>query len=206
MRKNNIRYTLPIVIISTMLYFVVLANSDYTNNSESYIEAEAIPSNSEQNYNKMMEVLTHKRCVNCHPSDGIPKQGEDSHPHYFGMARGEGNHGFVSTNCNTCHQDDNNDFSGVPGAPEWSLAPASMMWEGLTKAEIAESMLDPARNGGRSHHEIEEHLTEHALVLWAWEPGIDAEGNPREAPPVPVDEYIEAVKAWFEEGAIIPQN
>jgi len=68
-----------------------------------------------------MDVLTHQRCMNCHPSDNIPKQGEDSHPHYFGMSRGEGNIGFAATNCNTCHQHDNNDFSGVPGAPEWSL-------------------------------------------------------------------------------------
>ena len=79
-----------------------------------------------------------------------------------------------------------------------------MKWEGLTRTEIAESMLDPKRNGGRTHHEVMEHLTEHELVLWAWTPGIDAAGNRRELPPVPVDEYIEAVKAWFEEGAVIP--
>lgn len=146
----------------------------------------------------------HKRCVNCHPSDNVPKQGEDSHPHYFGMSRGEGNLGYEATNCNTCHQHENDDFSGVPGAPEWSLAPQSMAWEGLTRVEIAQSMLDPARNGGRSHHEVLEHLTEHELVLWAWTPGIDAAGNPREAPPVPVGEYVEAVTAWFEAGAVIP--
>ncbi len=162
--------------------------------------------NSAENFDKMMVVLMHKRCVNCHPSDNIPKQGEDSHPHYFGMARGEGNLGYEATNCNTCHQAENNDFSGVPGAPEWSLAPASMKWEGLSRTEIAQSMLDPRRNGGRTPHEVMEHLTEHELVLWAWTPGIDAAGNPREQPPVPKEEYIQAVKEWFEAGAIIPEN
>lgn len=163
-------------------------------------------SDSEESFNKMMDVLTHQRCMNCHPSNNIPKQGEDSHPHYFGMARGDGNLGFEATNCNTCHQHENNDFSGVPGAPEWSLAPHSMRWEGLSRTEIAASMLDPKRNGGRDHEHLIEHLTEHALVLWAWEPGIDAAGNPRETPPVPVDEYIEAVKEWFEAGAVIPEK
>jgi hypothetical protein len=81
-----------------------------------------------------------------------------------------------------------------------------MKWEGLTRVEIAQSMLDPERNGGRSPHEVMEHLTEHELVLWAWTPGIDAAGNPRELPPVPKEEYITAVKEWFEAGAIIPKK
>jgi len=158
-------------------------------------------------FDKMMDVLLHERCVNCHPSDNRPKQGDDAHHHYFGVARGSGEHenlGFEATKCTTCHGEENNDFSGVPGAPEWSLAPDSMRWEGLSRREIAESILDPERNGGRDHAAIEHHLTEHALVLWAWEPGINADGVPREKPPVPVDEYIEAVKAWFHDGANIP--
>jgi len=35
-------------------------------------------------------------------------------------------------------------------------------------------------------------------------PGVDANGTPREKPPVPLDEYIAAVKAWAEAGAPIP--
>lgn len=156
------------------------------------------------NFDTMMSVLTHPRCVNCHPGDGIPKQGDDSHPHYFGIVRGKKNQGFESTNCNTCHQTENNAYSGVPGGPEWSLAPASMQWEGLSKAEIARSMLDPKRNGNRTPDKVMHHLTEHALVLWAWDPGVDADGIPRETPPVPKDEYINAVKQWFADGHRIP--
>lgn len=157
-------------------------------------------------FDKMMAVLTHKRCVNCHPSDDYPRQGEDSHIHRFGVQRGEDNHGVAALRCETCHQHDNNDYSGVPGAPEWSLAPRSMAWQGLSRVEIAQSMLNPENNGGRNLEQIVEHLTEHELVLWAWEPGIDPEGNPRELPPVPKDEYIAAVKAWAANGAIIPEQ
>ncbi len=203
MRNQKLFYVLPLFLFATILFASNFSSTELENNLEATAETLATASSAE-NFEKMMDVLTHKRCMNCHPSDNIPKQGEDSHPHYFGMARGEGNLGFPATNCNTCHQEENNEFSGVPGAPHWSLAPATMKWGGLSRTEIATSILDKKRNGGRSRQEVMKHLTEDALVLWAWTPGIDAEGNLREAPPVPVDEYVEAVKEWFEAGAIIP--
>lgn len=159
---------------------------------------------SEKPFDVMMKVLVHKRCVNCHPNGDRPLQGEDSHLHNFNVLRGPDDHGVAGLQCGTCHQSENNDYSGVPGAPEWALAPIEMYWEGLSRTEIARSMTDPARNGGRSLEELVKHLTEHELVLWAWEPGVDDEGNPREKPPVPVKEYIAAVKAWAEAGAVIP--
>ncbi len=153
-------------------------------------------------FNTMMDVLTHQRCMNCHPSDNVPKQGLDSHDHNFGIARvNAGN----ATNCNTCHQSENNSYSGVPGAPEWGLAPHKMRWEGLSRIEIAQSMMNPENNGNRTPDDIMHHLTEHELVLWAWEPGLDAAGNPREKPPVAKEDYIAAVKKWISLGAVIPE-
>lgn len=160
----------------------------------------------EKAFDLMMEVLTHKRCVNCHPADDYPRQGEDSHIHNFGVQRGPDNHGMAALKCQTCHQNGNNNYSGVPGAPEWSLAPRKMAWQGLSRVEIARSMLNPDNNGGRTLEETVHHLTEHELVLWAWEPGVDANGIPREKPPVPKAEYIKAVKAWAEGGAPIPEH
>lgn len=157
-------------------------------------------------FNTMMKVLAHKRCVNCHPAGDRPHQGEDSHVHNFGVRRGDDNHGVAALRCETCHQHENNDFSGVPGAPEWSLAPLSMAWEGLSKVEIAKSMMNPANNGGRTLEETVKHLTEHELVLWAWEPGVNADGQEREKPPVPKDKYIAAVKKWAATGAFIPEE
>lgn len=158
----------------------------------------------DQPFDLMMTVLTHQRCVNCHPSDDYPRQGEDSHVHNFGVRRGPDNQGTAALGCAACHQGENNANSGVPGAPEWSLAPVSMAWQGLSRVEIARSMLDPARNGGRDLEELVKHLTEHELVLWAWDPGVDANGTPREKPPVGKEEYIAAVKAWVAAGAPIP--
>lgn len=202
MKMSSKLLVIPILLVAGIL----LASN--LNNSPSYspVTKDFKSANSEDNFNKMMDVLMSPRCINCHPNDNIPKQGDDSHPHYFGMSRGENNLGYEATKCTTCHQSENNNYSGVPGAPEWSLAPESMKWEGLTRNEIAESMLDTKRNGGRNHEELMHHLTEHELVLWAWEPGVRADGSQRNPPPVPVDEYIKAVKEWFEDGAKIPSN
>lgn len=103
-----------------------------------------------------------------------------------------------------CHQGQNNLDSGVPGAPEWSLAPLSMAWQGLDRYEIARSMLNPANNGNRTLEQVHHHLVDHALVLWAWKPGVHADGSPREPVPVPLKEYRAAVDRWFEKGAQIP--
>lgn len=146
-----------------------------------------------------MDVLTHKRCVNCHPSGDAPRQGEESRIHDFGVTRN-------GVQCQSCHQEENNPFSGVPGAPHWGLAPASMKWEGLSRRQIAESVLDTERNGGRTHEDLIHHLTEHELVLWAWDPGKTPDGKDREPVPVPLDEYVKAVKTWFENGANIPES
>jgi cytochrome c553 len=191
-----------ILIAGTLLAVNFEANPD----TYSPVIKEEASSTSEEAFNTMMDVLTHQRCINCHPNDNIPKQGEDSHPHYFGMERGEENMGFTATKCTTCHQSENNNYSGVPGAPEWALAPASMYWEGLSRIEIAESMMDAERNGGRTPEETMHHLTEHELVLWAWEPGLNASGVERELPPVSKEDYIVAVKKWFKEGHVIPNK
>jgi hypothetical protein len=157
-------------------------------------------------FDKMMDVLTHERCVNCRPNDNIPKQGDDSHPHYFGIERGINNRGLETTNCNSCHQSENNNYSGVPEVSEWALAPASMYWEGLSRIEIAESMMDPERNGGLTPEETIHCLMDHELVLWAWESGVDTNGVSRELPPFSKENYIKAVKKWFEEGHTIPSK
>ncbi|HKK78306.1 MAG TPA: hypothetical protein VJ933_01705, partial [Phaeodactylibacter sp.] len=53
----------------------------------------------EEAFDQMMKVLTHKRCVNCHPSGDRPLQGEDSHIHNFGVQRGPDNHGVAALKC-----------------------------------------------------------------------------------------------------------
>lgn len=204
LKNRNFWYFMALVVVVTVVLragYLKPMKAEYNSLTEV-----ANNTSADEPFDKMMQVLTHERCVNCHPNDNIPKQGDDSHPHYFGVSRGSGNLGYEATKCTTCHQTENNDYSGVPGAPEWSLAPASMKWEGLSRIEIAESMMDPERNGGRTPEETMHHLTEHELVLWAWSPGVRADGAPRQPPPVPKEEYIAAVKEWFENGHQIPEQ
>ncbi len=203
--RNKYFILIMSLIVGIVLGFTYASSDTHTNDTTTPRNNHTTTQENDP-FDKMMQVLTHKRCVNCHPAGDRPRQGEDSHYHNFGVQRGKDNHGVAALRCESCHHEENNEYSGVPGAPEWSLAPLAMQWEGLSRVEIAESMLDRKRNGNRSLEQIVEHLTEHELVLWAWEPGVDSEGNPREAPPVPKDEYIAAVKEWAESGAVIPKE
>lgn len=207
MKKSTLSYSIVLLfIVGTCLGFGFYDPEKPGPATASTVENENPPPNPIEAFDKMMSVLTHKRCVNCHPAGNRPHQGEDSHVHNFNVQRGADNHGVAALRCESCHQEENNLLSGVPGAPEWHLAPRRMAWEGLTRVEIARSMLDPEKNGGRSLEETVQHLTEHELVLWAWEPGVDAAGNPREKPPVSKEEYIQAVKEWAAAGAPIPEE
>lgn len=204
MKKKEYFFVLPIG-----LFISVLFASNYTKRTSNFEYVSVVRAETKdphKNFNKMMDVLMHPRCINCHPSDNIPKQGMEGHAHYFGMKGGENDQGFESTKCMTCHQKENNNFSGVPGAPHWGLAPQSMGWKGLTRAEIATVMLDKSKNGGKNYEEIEEHLTKDDLVLWAWNPGVNAAGHKRETPPISKEEFKKVVKEWFANGAIIPKN
>ena len=173
-----------------------------TNTDAIDLEPEAIEFNTD--FDKMMSVVMHPRCMNCHPSGDRPAQGEDSHEHYFEVQRGEDDRGVAANRCETCHLSENNDLAGVPGAPHWQLAPRSMGWQGLNRLEVSASMLDLSKNGGKSLEAIRKHLTEDALVLWAFNPGVDAAGLARELPPISKEEFIEAVNTWVGDGGSIP--
>lgn len=196
---------LPFVLTLLLLGFLTFAFAPDENKLPEFSENDDAEL-AQQAFDQMMGVVMHKRCMNCHPSDDRPRQGEDSHLHYFSVQRGTDGHGTAAVQCSTCHQMENNNNSGVPGAPHWHLAPRSMGWQGLSKTEVAQAMIDPARNGGRSLEEIVKHLTEDELVLWAFEPGVNNQGIPREKPPIGKSEWIAAVKTWAANGAPIPEQ
>lgn len=156
-------------------------------------------------FTEMSRVLTHPRCVNCHPSGDRPLQGEDGRPHEPAAARGRNGFGPPGMRCSTCHSSENialpgvaPDFS-VPGSPSWHLAPAEMAWEGLSVAEICAQMTDPERNGGMSLDEIVEHLAADSLVGWGWQPGAG-----RQPPPGNQQQLESLARAWAETGAACP--
>src|ERR1039458_1279470 len=97
-------------------------------------------------FTAFVPVLRHPRCMNCHSQGDFPRQGDDGHPHAMDVRRGPDGHGVTAEKCSTCHQDHN--LAGAhlpPGAPNWGLPPAKtpMIWQGLTDAQICQSIKDP---------------------------------------------------------------
>jgi hypothetical protein len=147
------------------------------------------------------KVLTHPRCVNCHPAGDAPLQGDDGHPHVQDVRRGPEDFGMVGMQCDTCHHDANFDPGGVPGAPHWQLAPPEMAWQGLTVVEICAQLKDPARNGGRDLEAVASHMADDALVGWGWAPGAG-----RTPAPGSQEHLGELIAAWVETGAVCPES
>lgn len=144
------------------------------------------------------KVLLHERCVNCHPSGDQPLQGKGE-PHLPGVVRGEDGFGATALRCNTCHQDENYEASGLPGHPKWHVAPLSMAWQGKTLGEICAQIKDPARNGGMDLPKLHEHMAHDTLVGWGWNPGKD-----REPAPGTQQRLGELIQAWIDTGAECP--
>lgn len=155
-------------------------------------------------FEEMGKVLTHPRCLNCHPRGG-PTQGDDMHPHEPPVVRGDADFGAPGMTCNTCHGSGNFETTGVggiesiPGHEPWSLAPVEMAWAGLGLGEICAQLKDPERNGGRSLEELHEHMAKDGLVGWGWEPG---EG--RTPAPGSQEEFGQLTRAWIDTGAACP--
>jgi hypothetical protein len=145
------------------------------------------------------KVLTHPRCVNCHPAGDRPLQTDRMRLHQPLVVRGTDGHGAPGLACNTCHGAANYDPARVPGHPEWHLAPASMAWEGRSLGEICEQIKDPARNGGKDMAALLHHMAEDGLVGWGWSPGAG-----REPAPGTQAGFGALMRAWAEAGAHCP--
>jgi hypothetical protein len=138
----------------------------------------------------------------------FPRQGEDRHPHLFLVARGPEDRGVVGKHCNECHQTQNQG-NGVPGAPNWRLAPLEMTWESepgkpLSEGALCRRLLDLSRNGHRNLEQLTEHLATERLVVWAWSPGTNLDGEQRLPPPLEHEQFLQAFRAWQADGATCP--
>ncbi|TLY58418.1 MAG: hypothetical protein E6K48_13510 [Gammaproteobacteria bacterium] len=162
------------------------------------------PERSAALFEKMVPVLMHPRCLNCHSRADFPRQGDDRHRHTMNVSRGPDDHGAPALQCKTCHQAANQPASGVPGAPDWHLAPLRMAWEGLSAGELCRALLDPQR-GGMPPEKLVAHLNT-ALVRWAWAPGTNAQGAPRSTPPLSHEALVEVARQWLASGSECPDT
>jgi hypothetical protein len=150
-------------------------------------------------FTELGKVLTHPRCVNCHPAGDRPHQGEMDRLHQPPVTRGADGFGLPAMRCPICHRQANFEPGRMPGHPEWHLAPRDMAWEGKRLAEICTQIKDRGRNGGRSLDELVHHIGTDTLVGWAWAPGFG-----RRAAPGTQTQAGALAEAWVKTGAACP--
>lgn len=184
---TSVRHCLLLLVLATVLPAPLQAQN-----------AKETPG-ADQLFAPIASVLRDPRCLNCHPVDDRPRQSDERRIHQMNVVRGPDNLGFVNMRCTACHRDSNNDATGVPGAPNWHLAPLSMGWQGLDDGALCSALLDTSKNGGKSLEEIVKHLRDDPLVLWGW-----AAGKGRNPVHMPHPEFIAHVEAWQNAGAPCP--
>jgi len=156
------------------------------------------------------KVLTHPRCLNCHPAGDHPLQGGDHHPHQPTVWRGTSDDGIAGTPCQTCHTSRTVDlfpgavasYQSIPGHPRWELAPLAMAWQGKSIGDICRQLKDKSRNGGRDLAMVQEHVAkDQELVAYGWDPG-------KGRAPTPGTQALAGalIQAWIDTGAECPER
>lgn len=201
-RKSPVNLAVSIAVIGFSAWGIVVAlGSPVSSPSQSTTVGRTQIADTEAGLRAFAEValvLRSPRCTNCHPAGDVPRQTGAHRPHFPPVSRGLDNHGVTGMRCTACHQVENQ-LNGIPGTPNWSLAPREMAWEGLSDHELAEQLKDPKRNGGRTLEGLIEHVEKEPLVLWSWSPG----GN-RAVPPLTHEQFVQRCKTWIEAGAPSP--
>jgi hypothetical protein len=160
-------------------------------------------------WEQVYSVLTNPRCINCHTATNYPQQGDDRHRHLFNVVRGPEGKGGPSLQCAACHHESNADRGGIPGGRDWHLAPLSMKWQDLndkvlSSGEVCRSVTDRSKNHNLDGAGLLKHHTEEPLVLWAFHPGLRADGSARTPPGLTHEQFVEATRKWVDAGTPCP--
>jgi mono/diheme cytochrome c family protein len=161
-------------------------------------------------WERVYSVMIHPRCINCHTATTYPQQGDDRHRHFANVIRGPEGRGVAGLSCAGCHRETNAEATGVPGGPNWQLAPLSMRWQDandqpLPSAEVCRAVTDRAKNHGLDGPGLLKHHEEEPLVLWAWNPGRRTDGTMRTLPPLTHAELVAATRRWVDAGTPCPK-
>ncbi len=204
-KSSNIsRGTLLILLSAIIFISSALISSRYNphiSKNESPSSGKNKKKESIEAFLKVYEVLTHPRCMNCHPAGDIPLQGEDSHLHSMEPTRGLDGKGLFAMKCMNCHLSEGMEGENMPpGSPNWHMPPADMkmVFEGKSANELALQIVDPKQNGNKSMKDLIAHADDE-LVKAGWEMG----GN-RELPPLTYEEFKQEWIKWIETGAYAP--
>jgi hypothetical protein len=154
-------------------------------------------------FGEIGKLLTHPRCMNCHPAGDHPLQGDDEHEHMPPVWRSESGH--FETNCAGCHTEHNvtlheaASYKSIPGNPRWAIAPLAMAWQDKSLGDICRQLKDVNRNGGRDLAALQDHIAKDDIVAHGWDPGegrVPAPGSQQAAG--------QLVQAWIDSGAECP--
>jgi hypothetical protein len=201
------RTLLLIAIGSSIVISVALAQAprETLRSPTTFATIDDVATRSRALFDEAAKVITSPRCLNCHPANDRPTQGNDLHPHLPFATRGEGGVGVPGNTCRECHTDVNfslkeaASYQSIPGNPRWGLAPIEMAWQGKTVREICQQLKDPSRNGNRDLALVHEHAAGDGIVAWGWQPG---EG--REPAPGTQQIFGDLIQAWIDTGAECP--
>jgi hypothetical protein len=150
-------------------------------------------------WDRMVTVLQHPRCSNCHQPVEL-LQGDNGRRHTPRVVRGRDGQGIPGMRCRSCHSEQgNNEASRVPGAIDWKMPPRQRAWAAMSASEMCRTLKDPTKNGRRSLRGIIKHLQEDPLTHWAWDPG-----GTRESVSMPHHVFIEFAEEWVRTGAHCP--
>ena len=201
-----------LVMFVVVASWLVLASVKIANGNATSVNANASnakPADGLAEWQRVYSVLTYPRCINCHTATNYPQQGDDRHRHFANVIRGPEGKGVAGLNCVSCHQQKNSDATGVPGGPNWHLAPLSMHWQDLTdrplsSAAVCRAVIDRTKNEGLDGPALLKHHEEAPLVLWAWDPGRRPDGTRRSLPPLTHAQFVEATRRWVAAGTPCP--
>lgn len=144
--------------------------------------------------NLIYPVMTFPRCLNCHVSGESPTQGDDRHLHVPSVNR--------QTDCSQCHGTQNGAAPGSPpGALGWGMPPFSFVNKGAS--QLCRQIKDPTQNGGRTLEQLEEHVRNDRVIMWAWTPGPGRTRPPRTWEGFAIDGSF---PAWIRNGAACPES
>lgn len=204
----RIRSLTPVLILALFLLAITILLSQAAKSASDHERVAAGLAAWDQVYS----VLISPRCINCHTATNYPQQGDDRHRHFANVIRGgpEGM-GVPALTCVGCHQEQNADSTGVPGGPNWHLAPLSMQWQDLndrplSSAAVCRSVTDRSKNENMDGPALLKHHEKAELVIWAWNPGRRPDGTMRTTPPISHQEFVAATRTWVDAGTPCPKG